>query len=32
MSLSGLIFMGLSWLVILALFVFSLVRTLREKD
>jgi hypothetical protein len=32
MSLSGLIFMGLSWLVILSLFIFSLVRTLREKD
>jgi hypothetical protein len=28
MTLSGWIFMGLSWLVILALFTFSMARTL----
>ena len=28
----GWIFMGTSWLVILALFVFSMVRTLRAKE
>ncbi len=26
------LFMGASWAVILALFIYSLVRTLREKD
>lgn len=32
MTLGGWIFLGASWLLILGLFVFSLVRTLREKD
>ena len=32
MTLGGWIFLGASWLVILGLFAYSLVRTLREKD
>jgi hypothetical protein len=31
MRLDGWIFMALSWLAILSLFVFSLVRVLRQK-
>ncbi len=29
---SGWLFMAISWFVILVLFLFSMVRTLREKD
>ena len=32
MTLAGWIFFSLSWLVILALFIFCLIRTLRSKD
>jgi len=32
MTLGGWIFMGASWLLILGLFAYSLVRTLREKE
>jgi len=32
MRIEGWIFLGISWGVILGLFVFSLIRTLREKD
>jgi hypothetical protein len=32
MTLSGWIFLSVSWLTILSLFVFSLSRTLRSKD
>jgi len=32
MRLSGWIFMGVSWLIILALFLFSLIRTLRGRE
>ena len=32
MTLGGWIFLGASWLLILGLFAYCLVRTLREKD
>ena len=32
MTIAGWIFLSVSWLVILSLFVFSLSRTLRSKD
>ena len=32
MKISGWIFLAISWLVILGMFVYSMVRTLREKD
>jgi hypothetical protein len=32
MTLGGWIFLGASWLLILGLFTYCLVRTLREKD
>jgi len=32
MKMSGLIFMVVSWAVILVLFLYSLVKTLREKE
>jgi hypothetical protein len=32
MRMSGLVFMVVTWAVILVLFLFSLIRTLTEKD
>jgi hypothetical protein len=32
MTLAGWLFLSVSWLVILGLFTFSLIRTLRSKD